>query len=200
MKHKREWYIPKGAIAVYDKQSDAVAYLYNETRLIRGSTKAIVGGLGFVGKAQKPAWHFLFTSDERRAAHVKQFFESRQATVAFKAKMRKEQNEAPRGLNVGDLLRCMWGYEQTNVDYYEVTALIGEHMVEIRKIAATSYEDAWQQGESIPLPGKYIGEPMRKRARQGYVRLNSYSGASKMEPQNVAGVKVYKSTRWTAYH
>ena len=29
------------------------------------------------------------------------------------------------GLKVGDVLRSSWGYDQTNVDYYEVVELVG---------------------------------------------------------------------------
>lgn len=35
---------------------------------------------------------------------------------------------------VGDILRCSWGYDQTNVDYYQVVALVGVSSVRIRKI------------------------------------------------------------------
>ena len=41
---------------------------------------------------------------------------------------------------VGDILEASGGYDQTNVDYYQVTGLIGKKMVEIREIGARSVE------------------------------------------------------------
>lgn len=93
---------------------------------------------------------------------------------------------------MGDILRSMWGYEQTNIDYYEVTALIGKHTVEIREVSRQSEETQSMQGVCVPVPGAYIGEPMRKRADEsGSVKINSFAWARKVEAKTVAGVKLF---------
>ena len=106
----------------------------------------------------------------------------------------------PRNLTVGDVLRREWGYDQTNVDYYQVTALIGRTMVEIRRIEAEEVEDMPMQGWSTPLYGRFIGEPLRRKANGSSVRINSHSSAHLLVPIGEAdGKKVYERTRWTAY-
>ncbi|WP_287995368.1 hypothetical protein [Acidiphilium sp.] len=77
-------------------------------------------------------------------------------------------------------------------------------MVEIRKIGAESVNDGGlsMTGDCVPRPGHYIGEPMRK-AVSDYdgqsVKIASYAIASKIEPREVAGVKLFPVDHWTAY-
>lgn len=40
------------------------------------------------------------------------------------------------GVKVGDIFRMSWGYEQTNVDYFQVVELKGSTMIKIREIAS----------------------------------------------------------------
>ena len=128
-----------------------------------------------------------------------------QGNAQQQAERRAEQAAKRAGghkLQAGDVLRCSWGYDQTNIDYYEVTRLIGRRMVEIRKIGAESIESGSMTGECVPRPGHYVGEPMRKTVSDydgQSVRIASYAGAHKIEAREVAGVKLYPVDHWTAY-
>lgn len=188
----RRLYIPKTAIRIADKASDAVVYVYDAS-----------GGFlakAFHGKAVKADWHHRFQSVAKRDEYIGRYFKARQDTLAYKSGIRAERKAKGHGLAVGDILRSSWGYEQTNIDYYEVTKLLGRVMVEIRKIGAESVETLWCQGKSVPMTGHYIGEPMRKAAKNGSVRIESYARAYKMTPESdVAGVKVYGSSNWSSY-
>lgn len=190
--HKREDYFPKGAIKVRDKLSTAVAYVYERNDKICAAM--------FAGKRQKPDQQYSYRTTERRAEAVRKYFEGIQASEALKKEMHDKRTNAGRGLDLGDVLKCSWGYDQTNVDFYQVTALIGKTMVEITPIAADSDSDAWMQGECTPRPGHYTGKPMRKRARDGAVSITSFSTAFKMDPvETVDGTPIYAPTRWTSY-
>ena len=106
----------------------------------------------------------------------------------------------PRNLTVGDVLRCQWGYDRTNVDYYQVTELVGKTMVEICRIEAEEVEDMQMQGWSTSRCNRFIGEPLRRKAKGSSVRINSFSRAYLLVPIGEAnGKKVYERTRWTAY-
>ena len=193
MRFPREFYIPKASTKIADKSSSAVAYIY------QGKNDKPCAAL-FGGKRAKPDYRYQFRNDEQREKFVADYFQSERDKIARKAEYKAERQAKGRGLEVGDILKSVWGYDQTNVDYYEVTKLVGKTQVEIRKIASASVEsDAYMTGKCTPLPGKYIGEPMRKVAKDGRVRLTSYSGASKIEPKMVSGVKTYGSDNWTAY-
>jgi hypothetical protein len=195
----RESYIPKGAVKVASKVSSAVVYLY-------GRPGGKPCAMGFFGKADKPAFNYSYASEKRRAASVAAWIQSMDATQASK-NQRKAQRKQVLGskqeaLKVGDVLRSSWGYDQTNIDYYEVVELFGKRGVVIREIGAESADTGWLQGKSVPAKGQYIGEPMRKQVSEdGSVKVRDFGvWAYKLEPVKVAGVPVaYAPSNWTAY-
>ena len=187
----RESYYPKGATIIRDKSSTAVIAAYE--------TAGKLFACMFHGKANKPDSHYRYKSAESRATAIQGHLDNIRAREALMVTRRTERKQADRGVNVGDVLLCSWGYDQTNIDYYEVTALIGSRMVEIREIGCETIDTAWMQGKSVPAKGQYIGKPMRKVAKNGSVRITSYSTASKMTPTIIAGVEVYSASHWTAY-
>lgn len=188
----REFYIPKSAVKVSDKASSAVAYVYEAA----GAVYAVA----FHGKAEKPDWHFRFKSPEARAKRIVDHFVGVQARDKMMADRSTARKSEGHGLAVGDILRSSWGYDQTNVDFYEVTAIVGKRMVEIRPIAQETVESTVHlTGKCVPVPGQYTGKVMRKAARNGGVRITSYAWASKIEPKTVSGVKVYDASHFSSY-
>jgi hypothetical protein len=163
--------------------------------------------VGFLGAAQKPAIFYTYRKEESRNAAVRSLFTQAADIAARKVKETTEKAAArakPIGLAVGDVLRSSWGYDQTNIDYYEVTALVGSQMVEVRRIACQSEDSAaYMQGQSVPAPGEYIGAAKRYKVSEygarDSIRIASYASASKMEYATVQGIRVYRASNWTAY-
>lgn len=81
-------------------------------------------------------------------------------------------------LQIGSILYTSWGYEQTNIDFYQVIELIGTSTVVLRELAQekiTERNDSFC-GKTKAKPNRFINEPFRKRANaQGIVRMNSFS-------------------------
>ena len=197
LRHDRGFYIPNGATCIQDDQSTAVAHLGAVTT---HATRNPFWLVAFRGRAQKPAMNYIYPTEERRAKAMEGFFADVRAAEAFKARQAAERKAAERGLEVGDVLRCSWGWEQTNVDFYQVNSLVGKKSVELRAIAQQSEETGFMQGKCVPIPNAFKGAPFRRQARNGGVRINSYSHAFRMEPiAEVAGVKMYAASHWTAY-
>jgi|2_EtaG_2_1085320.scaffolds.fasta_scaffold07908_7 hypothetical protein len=79
---------------------------------------------------------------------------------------------------VGAILYASWGYDQTNVDFYEVTALAGKTMIVMRPIESECESSKPPQDMMIAKPGAFTGKPMRKRVhKRGWVKMASYSNA-----------------------
>ena len=135
--------------------------------------------LGFTGKRSTPAFHTYFKGPESQAEYEKAFIESNNAHLAAKEAYRKARL-APHTLKVGSILVSSWGYEQTNVDFYEVTELHGKSTVTLREIACESVEQTgWASDTVKPIPGHFIGEGFKKRVSgTNHVSLTSYSSAS----------------------
>lgn len=145
------------------------------------------------GRAKKPALYVRYKSEERRDEAAAEFLNG---TMKRKANRR---TTGERALQVGDVLRSMWGYEQTNIDYYLVTRLVGKCSVEIVQIGKQSHSDEYMQGTCIPDPENIIGKPFTKRADGDNVRISSFQSASKAETKVIAGATIYSADRWTAY-
>ena len=45
------------------------------------------------------------------------------------------------GVKVGDIFSASWGYEQTNVDFFQVIALVGESSVRVREVHPRMIEE-----------------------------------------------------------
>lgn len=160
--------------------------------------------IAYSGKRGRHDAHYTMRSREEALQWAGKYLGKLQASAQHKATRHAEKaakRAAGHQLKAGDVLCCSWGYDQTNIDYYEVTRLIGARMVEIRAIGAESVESGNMTGECVPRPGHYIGEPMRKAVCDDgqSVRIASYAWAHKIEAREVAGVKLYPVDHWTAY-
>jgi len=163
----------------------------------------------FWGASAKP-WRgsvWFYKTQERRRAFIVDLFQRASAHAERKAKARAEKIEkrkAPHALQLGDILRASWGYEQTNIDYYQVTRLVGSMTVEVREIAQQREETEYMQGRCVPAPGEFIGEAKRYRVsdygKRDSIKVASYAHATKVEPvADIAGTKIYPDSHWTAY-
>lgn len=66
------------------------------------------------------------------------------------------------GFKVGDVVSYSWGYDQTNVDFFEVVAVTAK-TVTVREVKKATTENGFMCGSTVPVPGAYVGEPKRKR-------------------------------------
>jgi hypothetical protein len=194
-----ERYIPTGYELAWDDKDLAIQVYYKEG--------AVIGGLCFVGKAVKPTWHYRFKSAEQRMAEVTKTFNSVHNRLEAKnaAKVSKAVALANHGVTVGDVFRCSWGYDQTNIDYYEVIAVTGKTAT-ICEIGCLSEQTGFLQGNSVPQLGAFIGKPKKKLIQkrsvdsEAYLTMNSFSTAFKMQPVAVIENKpIFESSHWTAY-
>lgn len=136
--------------------------------------------IGFVGKQSKPAFHYRYRDEMSREREIEHQAESRRQTLEMKAERRQERREYQHDYSVGDILSSSWGYDQTNVDFYEVTRVPGPKTVELRKIGQEVVSSEGQTEGVVPVPGNYISPGMRKTVSPGgSVKITSYSYASK---------------------
>lgn len=62
------------------------------------------------------------------------------------------------GVKVGDLFSASWGYEQTNVDFFQVIALVGESSVRVREVNPPIIEEKAVSGMSADYTYKLTNE------------------------------------------
>lgn len=147
-------YIPRGSRKVADRESDAVVYLSEKA----GAFYAI----GYCGKRAKHDWNYRFSSERDRERYIASYFAGRRRSVEFKTEQKAKHNQE-RALYVGAILRTCWGYDQTNVEFFQVTGLIGDTMVELREIMQARKSEGWCRDACAPVPDEFIGDPIRRK-------------------------------------
>jgi hypothetical protein len=150
----REDYIPAGAEK--QEQADAVVYTY--------PTRRGPGAVAFVGRATKPKWHFVFQSEAARNEHIERLFADRVRMADDRARAKAEKTR-PHTVKEGDFLVDSWGYEQTNVDWFQVTRLVAGATVEARPVESAEVRagELAMSGTCTPIPDRFIGDTRRFR-------------------------------------
>ena len=138
----KQRYVPKAAVKISDKLSDAVAYLYGDAK--RPCARV------FFGKQSKPVVACYYRNENDREGAVKRAFEGRRRHAKIIADNRVEAKTAENTIKIGDLFRASWGYDQTNINYYEVVAKTAK-TVTVREIAQeTTYDGPTMIDFSVP--------------------------------------------------
>ena len=161
-------YIPEGANEITRDNLPAIVYAYTNKS---GRPAAVA----YIGKQSKPAWHYQFKNEEQREMMVNRLFDNVAYTEGRKAERKAERASFKHGFVVGDILYSSWGYEQTNIEYYEITATT-EKTVTFREIAHNSREYGFMCSEATPRPGEYISREYTRRVGTCH-RANSDKGA-----------------------
>lgn len=107
---------------------------------------------------------------------------------------RPRDNSAAIGqVHVGDIFHCMWGYDMTFNDFYEVVAVSATgKTVTTRRIAVRMDGDPCSPARARVRPvltgDRFIGEPERHLLQAYnnsiYIHINSFSDAFLMEPED----------------
>lgn len=81
---------------------------------------------------------------------------------------RQEPTQNADGVRVGDIFCVSWGYEQTNVNFYQVVALKGKKTAVVREIAGECVGGFSYQGKKRPCRAEFIGPAYTVRSKPGY--------------------------------
>lgn len=131
--------------------------------------------IAFRGKAIRPAMHYTFRKPEHRADYIERFTRDAKASAEHRA-----QERQPHTLKPGDILYTSWGYEQTNVEFYEVRAVRGA-VVDLQQLAedVTDNGALSMQGNKTARAGEYVGGLIKGKrpTSRNTVRIDSCATA-----------------------
>jgi hypothetical protein len=133
-------------------------------------------GIVFAGKANKPLWYNVFGEESSRQRKIDQTIETRRSYLKNKQKEMQERLEFRHGLKEGDILAGSWGYDQTNVNFYQVTEVLGKDVI-LREIGYKPVRSERGMEYVVPTPDKFVGPPIRRRptgaAGRASVKINN---------------------------
>lgn len=101
----------------------------------------------YSGRSQKKDWFFRFNTVERMHEKINETIQTRknrqQELIERKAKQKElaEQYSADHFFKIGDIVVNSWGYEQTNIEYYQVTK-ITKRQITVERIAGEMVENS----------------------------------------------------------
>jgi len=151
--------------------------------------------LAFSGTAGKATAHYSYRTVEQAEKYAADFLAGRSEHQERITRHRAERSAFRTTLKPGTVLVNSWGYDQTNIDYFQVTEVSSTgRTVTIRPIASRSVEDGpvAMSGSCWPLADHFTGPAMVKHVRPGdSVKIHEWgSYAHPWEP---------KPDRWSAY-
>ena len=153
------------------------------------------GVLVWKGKQAKPIQHYVFASVEKQMAHVKSVIESEVKEMEAKKELAAKKKAAVCPYKVGDILTGSWGYDQTNVDAYQVTGLKGKSVV-LKRVCLdiTDYVSGMSchvvavKNDFVEGAKEIVKKPQTYNGENWYVKLHSSSHLTLWD-----GSKMYKS-------
>lgn len=122
---------------------------------------------GYSGKRSKSDFHIQFTNRARLEAHIEKFFAqvTRQNAALQERRAAKKQAHS---LEVGTIVYNTWGYDQTNVDFYEVVGRT-PYFVQLRLLESElTGQRSDMSGYAVPKPGKYKGAEISRHRVAAY--------------------------------
>lgn len=179
-------FVPTNATIIDDGY--CIAYEYE-------TIKGQIALVGYIGTSSKPAIYYSFKTTEDRRKRLNEW----RASVAERQDRMNERKLARKSFvhtyKVGDILTSSWGYDQTNIDFYQVKEVKGAFVI-FQEIAQKRTYDTQDTGSTMPVKDAFLtnAPELRKKVTGGngyeYVNLSSYSSASKWDG---------KPKHWTAY-
>lgn len=107
-------------------------------------------------------WNTAEERDEAVAKAVKRYADGFAYQKARRAEQKRLQATWQHGIRPGDIFVESWGYDQTIIDFYQITAVRGKE-VELRRIAKRHRSSDLYV---YPLPGRFTETPIRRRPRR----------------------------------
>lgn len=136
----------------------------------------------FIGKQSKSTWHFKFPSIEALDKKFHETWNRVENWELMKVERKEQRKKEVLEVKVGDLFVSSWGWEQTNVDFYQCVATKGKRTFVIREIASKMSNRATGNGMAcfkIPVKDAFLDPEKYPPLTKSSLKLNSYSSLSK---------------------
>lgn len=122
----------------------------------------------FIGKrSTNPQNFFYYASEERMIQALNKAKEEADTRESNKNELEKSKSSysAKNYFQIGSILVSSWGYEQTNIDYYQVVGYFGNTGLITKMISKNYEETGFLSGKSTPKKNCFISQEIRFRTK-----------------------------------
>jgi hypothetical protein len=137
-----------------------------------------LSAIGFNGKSKKSNFYYRFRTPEQMTNHIEVFVKNTVAAAERKAAEKVAKKSANAAISaadhfsIGDIIVNSWGWEQTNVNFYVVTAVKGKTITVSEVYLAQVEGSMYSHGmacEVVPTTElKPNGDTYNLRVKSGY--------------------------------
>lgn len=114
---------------------------------------------------------YYFLTEEKRQAWVNRVIENIKSDEERKLQRRLERKQFINPAKVGDILESSWGYDQTNIDYFQVLEVKDKSVI-VREIGFAKKENAgvWASYHVTPQKDGFLKDApeLLRRVSPGY--------------------------------
>lgn len=152
---------------------------YQEIRHNHSTAVAYIKQMGpgvlvrlFSGRKVKPQiLAFNLDQQERMQAAITRHFNRVKEHENEKAKYKRAYSH--EGIEIGDIFSHSWGYDQTNVDFYQVVGKTGKATLIVRPICSSRVEATGPMAEMVTaLKDQFKGSEFKVRTDGKYFKTN----------------------------
>lgn len=154
--------------------STEITFEGKPTEAIRDALKA----LRFRWHNVKKVWYGY--KDEQTVKAALTAAESGKPTET--AQPQKSEKVNKYGVKVGDLFSSSWGYEQTNVDFFQVVALVGDSSVRVREVCPRMIDEKGISGMSADRTYKLTNEILPPVSRSVFIKDQENGDLKRIKP------------------
>src|SRR2546421_8467568 len=130
--------MPRLSYDLWASEREKAELLPNGLRVLRDDKDGKPVAKAWKPKAKKPMFNYSFRSVKERETYIARVVKAHDDAQARKAEYRAECATGDLNMaNPGAIFCYSWGYEQTNVEYYQVIARRGQ-LVTLREILCQS--------------------------------------------------------------
>ena len=134
----------------------------------------------------KTEFAYRYGSVARMIAHVEEFLAGLERADQWKEERKIARAAAKaaalESVKEGDIFVASWGWEQTNIDAYQVVARKGA-TVTLREIAVASVEgsESFMSDRVVPVKNEFIGGEFKKRITGKHINIDDVRMATPAE-------------------
>jgi hypothetical protein len=161
--------------SVIDMDTSVEAY-YNTT--FSGKFDTMI----FMGKSNKPVYHYSFKSEQERADYVQKVITTRWNRIIAERKAKEETKAMnvvlAQNVQVGDLFHCGWGYSMSLNNFYQVISKKGSK-VTLCGVTSKYVDGNYGGGHTSAVKDTFVGEVFTKILKGDSIKVNDYNYARK---------------------
>ena len=161
----------ENAIKHFCKKENAIKEEYGRLTIIRYQDRYLV----IFKNSYKPLYHLAFRFGFGIEDFIKKVKNQEDREIEAQNKYLNERKEEMKLFVPGAILYSSWGYEQTNIDFYEILERKNDFVI-IQEIGQIRDHDSrGYSGTCMPDKKIKIGEPFRKKiTKRASINLASY--------------------------